>query len=277
MSSAFPYTLSYQTVMPDDYRNNLSFQNFLRQVRNAGLWGLELNMADPQVIDYGDLVGFLDDFGLRLSMFATGLSAKTADLSLSSVDEAERLRAVEMCSEYLKWVEDDDVGAIIGFMKGMDRSNPDPSRAAFRRSVLELAPVAEQARTPLIIEATNRYETPVANSLAETLDLLEGTSGSWVKILPDTFHMNIEEADQASALEQALPRIMSIHLSENNRTLPGGGGFDFAAFFRIVETIGYSGRFAMEGNFAGSEGDDVARAADAVRTAWTSRRIQETK
>ncbi|TVQ23725.1 MAG: sugar phosphate isomerase/epimerase [Spirochaetaceae bacterium] len=270
MSSAFPYTLSYQTVLPDDYRSNQAFANTLRQFRDAGLWGLELNMADPATMDYQDVVEFLGGFDLRLSMFATGLSAKTAGLSLSSADEAERLRAVETCSEYLRWVQDDDVGAIIGFMKGMDRSDPGAARTAFRRSVLELAPVASDTRTPLIIEATNRYETPVANSLEDTLELIDGTPAEWVRILPDTFHMNIEEADQAAALTNAFPRIMSIHLSENNRTLPGRGGFDFAAFFRTVKTIGYTGRFAMEGNIVGSEGDDVARAADAVRAAWTS-------
>lgn len=268
MSPAFPYTLSYQTVLPDTYRGNSDFEGVLRQFRDAGLWGLELNMIDPQRVEYHDLVDFLGGFDLRLSMFATGLSAKTAGLSLSSVDEAERGRAVAAGSEYLRWVKDDEVGAIIGFMKGMDRSDPSAARSAFRRSVLELAPVAEQARTPLIIEATNRYETPVANSLTDTLDLLDGTDAAWVKILPDTFHMNIEEADQASALEKALPRIMSIHLSENNRTLPGGGAFRFSEFFRVLHRIGYSGRFAMEGNIEGGEAENVARAAKAVRAAW---------
>ena len=263
-----PWTLSYQTVLPDDYRRNDAVAARFSAFARAGLWGLELNVSDPASFSYDEVVEFLAGFGLKLSMFATGLSAKSGGFSLSAADEDARRRAVEECAKYLRWVGDDDVGAIIGFMKGMDRSHPESAREAMRRSVLELAPVAEQERTPLIIEATNRYETPIANSLADALELVEGTPAEWVKVLPDTFHMNIEEADQREALTSALPRIMHVHLSENNRTLPGCGAFDFAGFLNLLDEIGFRGRLAMEGNIVGDEGDDVARAAEAVRAAW---------
>ncbi len=263
-----PWTLSYQTVLPDDYRGNDAVAARFAAFAGAGLRGLELNMSDPARFSYDDVLEFLDGFGLKLSMFATGLSAKSGGFSLSADDEDARRRAVEECTKYLRWVGDDDVGAIIGFMKGMDRSRPDAAREAMRRSILELAPVAEQERTPLIIEATNRYETPIANSLADALELVEGTPAEWVKVLPDTFHMNIEEADQRAALIAALPRVMHVHLSENNRTLPGRGAFDFAGFLRMLAEIDFRGRLAMEGNIIGDEGDDVARAAEAVRAAW---------
>lgn len=265
-----PWTLSYQTVLPDDYRSNDEFARTLSAFRRAGLWGLELNMSDPADFSYDDVVSFLSEHGLKLSMFATGLSAKTGNFSLSALDESARKAAVEECAKYLRWVTGEGVGAIIGFLKGMDKSNPQAARLAFQTSVQELSPVAEETRTPLIIEATNRYETPIANTVEDALWLVEGTSEEWVKVLPDTFHMNIEEADMRAALAKALPRIMHVHLSENNRTLPGRGGFDFSGFLNMLSELGFSGRLAMEGNIVGSEADDVARAADSVASAWSS-------
>ncbi|MFW6388184.1 MAG: TIM barrel protein [bacterium] len=263
-----PWTLSYQTVLPEDYRTNDSFSRTLSAFRRAGLWGLELNMRDPADISYDDVVSFLSEYDLNLSMFATGLSAKTGNFSLSALDESARKAAVEECAKYLRWVRSEGVGAIIGFMKGMDKSNPQAARLAFQASVQELAAVAEEARTPLIIEATNRYETPIANTVEDALALVEGTPAQWVKVLPDTFHMNIEEADMRAALEKALPRIMHVHLSENNRTLPGRGGFDFSGFLKMLSELGFTGRLAMEGNIVGSEADDVGRAAGWVASAW---------
>ena len=265
---ALPWPLAYQTVLPDDYRNNDGISRTFTALSNAGIWGLEVNVSDPDLFSYSDVVSFLNDHGLALSMFATGLSAKTAGYSLSALDERERKQAVEACGRYLHWVEDEDVGAIIGFMKGLDKSDPAHAREAFRLSVSELAPVAESAKTPLIIEATNRYETAIANTLSDALSLVEGSDPRWVKVLPDTFHMNIEESDMRSALESAMPRLMNVHLSENNRTLPGRGGFDFRAFLRVLHDLGYSGRLAMEGNFAGAEADDVTRAARVVQECW---------
>ena len=263
-----PWKLAYQTVLPDDYRSSGELTDRLASFAAAGIWGLEVNVSDPDLFSYADVVSFLGEHGLAFSMFATGLSAKTAGYSLSSLDESERKRAVAACARYLRWVEDEEVGAIIGFMKGMDRSDPEGARAAFRESVLELAPVAEQARTPLIIEATNRYETPIANTLSDALSVVEGTDSRWVKVLPDTFHMNIEEADIRSALERAMPRLSNVHLSENNRTLPGRGGFEFPSFLRILDELGYVGRLAMEGNVVGSEAADVPRAARFIQECW---------
>ena len=263
-----PWKLAYQTVLPDDYREDINISHTLSALARAGLWGLEVNVSDPDLFSYADVAAFLGEHGLAFSMFATGLSAKTAGYSLSSLDETERKRAVAACARYLRWVEDEDVGAIIGFMKGMDKSEPERARAAFRESVMELAPEAEAAKTPLIIEATNRYETLIANTLSDALSLVEGTDPRWVKVLPDTFHMNIEEADMGSALESAIPRLMNIHLSENNRTLPGRGGFEFPSFLRMLDELGYAGRLAMEGNLVGDEAEDVPRAAGFVYECW---------
>lgn len=248
MTNSFPYPIALQTALPDDYRDNAELASQLDALREAGLWGMELNIRDPRTVPFAEVERLLHDHGLELSMFASGLTAKTLGLSLSALEEEHRRAAVAICSEMLAWVERDEVGVIVGLLKGDDHSDPVRARAQMRRSLDELAPVAERERTVLIVEATNRYETPIANSLREAYELVLPYPADWMRILPDTFHMNIEEQNLIAALEECSERFSSIHFSENNRFLPGYGGFAFGPVIQALREMGYEGRVGLEGN-----------------------------
>ena len=64
----------------------------------------------------------------------------------------------------------------------------------FQSSLGELVDAAVESEVPLLVEATNRYEATLANSLDDAWELAAPFEGKNVYILPDTFHMNIEEA-----------------------------------------------------------------------------------
>ncbi len=260
MSSSFPFPLALQTVLPDDHADNTAFAERLDAFREAGLWGLELNIRDPEQVGFAEVERLLHRHGLEFSMFASGLTAKTRGLSLSALEEERRREAVEVCAAMLSWVEREDVGVIVGLLKGADRSEPERAHAQMRRSLDELAPVAERERTALILEATNRYETPIANSVYEAFELVEPYPADWMRILPDTFHMNIEEVDIVRALTDCSERFSSIHFSENNRYLPGFGGFAFAPVLQALESMRYNGRVGLEGNTRHDELTDTQEA-----------------
>jgi sugar phosphate isomerase/epimerase len=59
--------------------------------------------------------------------------------------------------------------------------------------------------------------------------------------------MNIEESSFEAALMQALPWIISVHLSDNNRYFPGFGAIDFGEICAFLSQIGFSGGLAIEG------------------------------
>ncbi len=261
MSDSFPYPLALQTALPDDYKHSAEFATQLDSLRAAGLWGLELNIRDPRAVPFAGVEKLLRDHGLEFSMFASGLTAKTLGVSLSSLDEDQRRQAVSVCSEMLAWVEREDAGVIVGFLKGVDHTDPQKARSQMRRSLDELAPVAERECTALVIEATNRYETPIANSLGEAYELVLPYPADWMRILPDTFHMNIEEQDLAASLRECADRFSLIHFSENNRFLPGYGGFAFAPVLRVLREMRYHGRVGIEGN---TRHDLVTDTRDAV-------------
>lgn len=257
MNPRFRHPLSLQTVLPDDYESNGDFGSLLELLRELGFWGVELNVGDPADHPFEAVRRFLGRHGLRLSMLATGLAARRLGLSLSHPDEGERRRAVDKCKEMIGWVGDSGTGVIVGLLKGGPSPDPDAARRRFAASLESILPAAAARRVPVLVEATNRYETAVANTLEEAASLVEGHDARWAQILPDTFHMNIEETDAPAALRAHRGRIASLHLSDNNRRFPGFGAIDFGRIASALDEIGFRGRLAIEGNAPGDLRGDL--------------------
>ncbi|HUX21739.1 MAG TPA: sugar phosphate isomerase/epimerase family protein, partial [Spirochaetia bacterium] len=259
---------------------NESFRRTAEGLKRLGIWGMELNIKDldhTSTRDIGAIRSYLAGFGLELSMFASGLTAKTLGLSLSVVDEAERERAVAGARAMIRWVAgtrgqvesrfETPIGIIVGFLKGGVSPKPDAARRSLVESLKQLVPDASELGVPLIIEATNRYESSVVNSIGEGISIIdevtskgEGRPGA-LQVLPDTFHMNIEEADMVESMRVGFEYYTSFHLSDNNRFFPGYGAIDFRKVVATLDTLGYQGRLAIEGNL---RRDLVSDLSDAV-------------
>lgn len=247
MSYRFP--LSIQLTLPERYTNDEHFAQVLGTLQSLDFAGVELNIVQPQRIDPDDLKDYLNGYGLPMTMFATGATAKALELSLCSPDELLRRRSVDKCLEFIDFARLFGAGVIVGFLKGGAGPDREQRRESFRTSLLEISPRVRENKVPLLIEATNRYESAVANSLDDTHDLVSSASDNpFMRILPDTFHMNIEERDQFAALKKYAACYDSIHISDNNRYFPGFGAIRFAEFFKFLIGSGYSGGLAIEGN-----------------------------
>jgi D-psicose/D-tagatose/L-ribulose 3-epimerase len=263
---SFCYPLAIQFALPPHYRADGDLRRTLDGLRDAGFTGVELNIADPFAIDWMDLFAFLKGHGLAMFRFASGLTAKTRSLSLSAADEEMRLRSVAAGRQIVRSLGGTGIGIIIGFFKGPVAADRDGARSRFALSLADLVPDAAAAGVPLVIEATNRYESSVANSLDDTAALLPASEarGRWAQILPDTFHMNIEERDAPGALVRHAALFSSIHLSDNNRLFPGFGAIPFGPVIGTLRRIGWKGFLAIEGNLVDGLLADARAAVDAL-------------
>ena len=252
----YPFRLGIQTILPEDYRER-AFQQRLELLQKLGFSGIELNMVQPERIDPADLQGMLANHGLRMTMFASGATANAEGRSLSHEEEAVRLASVRRCIELVDFAAEFDAGIIVGFLKG--GPGQDPSRAAgqFRDSLSRLEPHVRARQIPFLVEATNHYESPVANSLQDAADLLQGFENPYLRVLPDTYHMNMEESSMFGALVKHAGLYDSLHISDNNRFFPGLGAIDFYGLLRFLKEIGYNGRVAIEGNIRDSFEEDL--------------------
>jgi sugar phosphate isomerase/epimerase len=127
---------------------------------------------------------------------------------------------------------------------------PETDRALAEERLLEgLGTVARAAGTAgvrLVIEPINRYETNWLNTVEEVLDLIGRLGEDNVGVLPDTFHMNIEEADVPAALRRGGARVWHVHAADSNRRAPGWGHLDFGPVVRALGEMGYGGFLSAE-------------------------------
>ena len=262
----FRHYLAIQIVLPEDYLRSLPFAADLRALQRAGYDGVELNL-DPEVEDPLRLRGFLADFGLTLSMLATGRSARMRGLSLAAAEEARRREAVRWTREALAFSAaiGGGAGVIAGYLKGAMGKDTPLHRLQLRNSVAELGPAAQRLETPLLVEAVNRFESPLGHTLAEVAELLGEPANPFLWILPDTWHMGIEEAYPEAALVRFKGRYGLVHLSDSNRLFPGEGGRGFGRILAVLEALGYDGRLAVEGNLQHGLAEDATRAAEFLR------------
>ncbi|GGM52154.1 sugar phosphate isomerase/epimerase family protein [Dactylosporangium sucinum] len=134
--------------------------------------------------------------------------------------------------------------------------------ADFRRALLPVADHAAARGVTIGVEALNRYETSVVNTVEQTLQLIDGLTDT-VGIMIDTYHMNIEEADPYTALIIAGPYIKHVQVSGTNRGAPGTDHFDWPRFFTALATTGYRGAICIESFTADNE--TIATAASIWR------------
>ena len=133
---------------------------------------------------------------------------------------------------------------------------------------------AQKRDVCLCLEPLNRFETYFLNTLEDAARLVHGVGAPNVKIHFDTFHSNIEEKHPAEALRAVAKDVGHVHLSENDRGIPGTGHVDWKGILKVLKEIGYDGWLTIE-SFARPEpalataasiwrdlapsGDDLAR------------------
>lgn len=98
----------------------------------------------------------------------------------------------------------------------------------------------------LSLEHLNRFETYFLNTMAQARAYAERVDHPAFRIMYDTFHANIEEQDQPRAIDTLGGHMGVLHVSENDRGIPGRGHVDFASIFSAVRRNGYDGWVILE-------------------------------
>ncbi len=248
MDNRFPFPLSLQLTLPENYPSSTDFSGAMAALKKYSFVGVELNIIEPANINTGELKSYLQSYNLRLTMFATGATAKASGLSLADEVEKKRALAIKQCLGFIDFAMEFEAGIIIGFLKGGTAADKSRACRLFSESLKSIAPHAEACRVPVLVEATNRYESSVANGLDDTVELMADIQSRYLRILPDTFHMNIEESNMFAVLEKYGQYYDSIHFSDNNRFFPGRGAIDFGRVISFLKKINYQGGVGIEGN-----------------------------
>ncbi len=109
-----------------------------------------------------------------------------------------------------------------------------------------LAPIAKQYDINLGMEVLNRFENHILNTAEEGVAFVTEVGQDNVKVMLDTFHMNIEETSIADAIRTAGNLLGHFHTGECNRMVPGKGRTPWREIGEALRDIRYDGTVVME-------------------------------
>lgn len=131
-----------------------------------------------------------------------------------------------------------------------------------------LAPLAEEAGLVIAIEHLNRLESNIINSLIEGLELALQVNHPAIRVLADSFHMNMVNEPLENLLD-AGSMLQHVHIARTlQRGYPRRGDEeDYAGLIRLLRQAGYDGTISLECNLQQDFEREAGEALDLLREA----------
>ena len=109
-----------------------------------------------------------------------------------------------------------------------------------------LASYARERNVRLAIEPLNRYETDFLNTCSQAVKLVNDIGNDAAGILLDTYHMNIEEKNSATAIRAAGRKLFHFHACGCDRGTPGNDHINWNDITAALKEINYDGGVVIE-------------------------------
>ncbi len=138
-------------------------------------------------------------------------------------------------------------GAITGVMRqGLDGRDRNRCWAHAAAAMREAMKTAEDLGVTFHLEVLNRFEHFLINTCDEALRFLDEVGSPNLRMMLDTYHMNIEEDSLGEAIVRAGDQLGTFHVGENNRRPPGRGHIPWDEVAAALHEIDFDGDTVME-------------------------------
>ena len=222
-------------------------RRLLKDIKATGYDGVEIPIFEGTPDDYARLGEMLDGIGLE----RTAVSAM-GDPAMNLIGDAAQRRAG---IAYMKRTIDCASALGASYLSGPLHSTlghfsgSGPTNAERKRSVTSQRAIGEHAakrNVTIGLEALNRFECYLVNTMADLSAHVDEIGHPNIKAMYDTFHANIEEADPIAAYTDNVRNIVHVHISENDRGVPGRGNIPWKKTFKAIRDSGYDGWLTIE-------------------------------
>lgn len=220
----------------------------LGQLKAIGFDGVEV-----PIFEVGDRAPY-ERLGKRLGdlgLGATGVTVMGPESNPISPDPAIRKAAVahlekvlDRASAFGCEILAGPTHSAIGVFSGAG-----PTADEFQHGVDTLRQVAEKAEgfgVKVAVEYLNRFENYFLTTAADTARFVRAVDHPSLKMMYDSFHAHIEEKDQARAIASCAAETIHIHVSENDRGIPGTGQVDWDGYWSAIKSTGFDGYLTIE-------------------------------
>ncbi|WP_285824714.1 D-psicose 3-epimerase [Schaedlerella arabinosiphila] len=178
--------------------------------------------------------------------------------NIASPDAAVRAHALEFYKDLFERMEkigSDLIGGALYSCWPIDYHELIDKKGDWERGIEGIAKMGKAAAQygiqTLGLECLNRFENHVINTAKEGAQFVKNVrelekEAVNVKVMLDTFHMNIEEESIGNAIRTAGELLGHFHTGECNRMVPGAGRMPWKEISDALKEIHYSGTVVME-------------------------------
>lgn len=242
------------------------FLPFISKVKRLGFDVLEVNCGSfPERDDsyFRELRRVSEGEGVLLS----GGYGPRPEHNLSSADPALIEGAFRFWADVFHKMELSGIDRVGGalysywpvdFRNGFNKAE-DTQRSI--ENIRKLAGLAAVHGITLNMEVLNRFEGYMLNECEEAVCYVKAVGKSNVKVMLDTFHMNIEEDSLTEAIRKAGGLLGHIHIGEANRRPPSAQGrIPWKNIGQALKDVGYDQYVVMEPfeRMGGQVGKDIS-------------------
>lgn len=248
------------SITLSSFMNLEPIQVTLENLKNHGINTVEV-YGEPDLIDVKNLMQQFDSFSIDVSGI-TGMwglsSANSKSRNLVTADNNSRIAAqnyVKKCVALCHQLGGKTFNICLFSDKplisdGNHRFLPVDKKRILISSLVqpfrELAEYASDYDINLVIEPLNRYSTPICTNSEDAKYIVNQVNHENLGIMLDTFHMNIEEDSIYDTIVASSSLLKHVHISDNNRKMPGFAHIDFDAVVRGLKKIKYSKYITFE-------------------------------
>jgi sugar phosphate isomerase/epimerase len=225
-----------------------NYSDSIRSAAKIGFEAVELHLSDPAHLAVDDVLRTKQAAGVSVSSIGTGMAFIREGITLTHADPAIRQRALQRMLDFVRLSAKVGGVVIVGLIKGTvkESGNREAYDKSFSAALDQLLDLASQLDVNLVIEAVNRYESDILNTIEEMATFTRRFQTPRLKVHIDTFHMNMEEVDFSACIEAAEGHIGHVHIADSNRRYPGQGHFRFDPVLQALQRIDYRGALAVE-------------------------------
>ena len=232
------------------WTSHVTEQHFpiIEKLARAGYDGVEIPILEGTPAHYAKVLKVVRDNGLACDVVTNMPDAAHNPLS---PDRKQRQNALDFMKRVIDCTQALESDLLcgpfyqpVGLFTGTGPSEEEKERAA--EHARASAAHAATAGITLAVEFLNRFEAYFLTTMDGVAEHVRAVGMPNFKAMFDTFHANIEEGDPAASIRVHRDIITHMHISENNRGVPGRGHNDWKGIFKSLRSTGYDNWLTIE-------------------------------
>ena len=214
-----------ENALPSAFVVFRGLEESIRKASEMGYDGVELALLNKSQANVGRIKELIKKYNIEIPVVSTGQVFAGLNLWFTSQDTNKRNNVIDVFKGLI------DVASEFGAMVNMGRvrvfiedgDTVSTAEKRFGEVVSKISDYSGRAGVKLILEPVNRYEINFINSLDDGVELIKKLGINGLGLMPDVFHMNIEDVSIAGNLKKYIEYIDYIHFADSNRLAPGWG------------------------------------------------------